>query len=422
MRYGNVMGSRGSVIPFFLSIRDNGRAADHRRAHDALHDLAGAGRRAGAGTRSSDMVGGEIYVRKIPSMKVTDVARRGRARRAARDRRHPPRREAARADDQSRGFASTPTSTRTTTRSCRPSTAGIRAPNGSRTAPRCPRASSYASDNNREWMSVADLQALDRRSNRNKIGAAVSTIPYGRPGHHRGGHRRRRRRPALGLPDPGTRGPRVRARTAHALCEAPHAVAVHSATAALHMACLALGLGPGDRLWTTPNTFVASANCRAVLRRHAWTSSTSTPRRCNLSVPALRRSSSAPMPKAGCRRSSCRCTSPVSRCDMREIRRARRSATASRSSRTPRTRSAARYLGEPVGSGRHSDITVFSFHPVKIVTTGRGRHGDHPRRRTGRHACGCCAATASPATRREWTRRPTAPGTTSRSNSASTTG
>ncbi len=46
-----------------------------------------------------------------------------------------------------------------------------------------------------------------------------------------------------------------------AYCGAAHAVAVNSATSALHLACLALGLGPGDWLWTSPNTFVASANC-----------------------------------------------------------------------------------------------------------------------------------------------------------------
>ncbi|NWD53093.1 DegT/DnrJ/EryC1/StrS family aminotransferase, partial [Pseudomonas gingeri] len=44
-------------------------------------------------------------------------------------------------------------------------------------------------------------------------------------------------------------------------CQADFAVAVCNATAALHIACLAAGLGPGDRLWTSPNTFVASANC-----------------------------------------------------------------------------------------------------------------------------------------------------------------
>src|SRR5689334_5815431 len=45
------------------------------------------------------------------------------------------------------------------------------------------------------------------------------------------------------------------------LCGAKHAVVVNSATSALHIACVALGLGQGDRLWTSPNTFVASANC-----------------------------------------------------------------------------------------------------------------------------------------------------------------
>ena len=45
-----------------------------------------------------------------------------------------------------------------------------------------------------------------------------------------------------------------------AACKAPHAIAVNSATSALHIACLALGLGPGKRLWTSPNSFVASAN------------------------------------------------------------------------------------------------------------------------------------------------------------------
>ena len=44
-------------------------------------------------------------------------------------------------------------------------------------------------------------------------------------------------------------------------CGASHAVATNSATSALHIACLALDLGPGDLLWTSPNTFVASANC-----------------------------------------------------------------------------------------------------------------------------------------------------------------
>ena len=60
-----------------------------------------------------------------------------------------------------------------------------------------------------------------------------------------------------------TQGPKVPAfeDAVASYCGARYAVAVNSATSALHLACLALGLGPGDRLWTTPVTFVASANC-----------------------------------------------------------------------------------------------------------------------------------------------------------------
>ena len=60
-----------------------------------------------------------------------------------------------------------------------------------------------------------------------------------------------------------TQGPAVPAFEAAVAryCRTGHAVAVNSATSALHIACLALGVGPGDRVWTSPNTFVASANC-----------------------------------------------------------------------------------------------------------------------------------------------------------------
>ena len=60
-----------------------------------------------------------------------------------------------------------------------------------------------------------------------------------------------------------TQGPTVAAfeQAVASYCSAQHAVAVSSATAALHIACLALELGPGDLLWTSPTTFVASANC-----------------------------------------------------------------------------------------------------------------------------------------------------------------
>jgi dTDP-4-amino-4,6-dideoxygalactose transaminase len=48
-------------------------------------------------------------------------------------------------------------------------------------------------------------------------------------------------------------------------CDAQYAVAVNSATSALHIACLAIGVGKGDIVWTTPTTFVASANCALLL-------------------------------------------------------------------------------------------------------------------------------------------------------------
>ena len=85
-------------------------------------------------------------------------------------------------------------------------------------------------------------------------------IPYGRQDIYADRHRRGRRGAALGLPDPGTGRPAFE-QPWRPRVGAPHAVAVNSATSALHIACLALGLGPGDLLWTVPNTFVASANC-----------------------------------------------------------------------------------------------------------------------------------------------------------------
>jgi dTDP-4-amino-4,6-dideoxygalactose transaminase len=70
-------------------------------------------------------------------------------------------------------------------------------------------------------------------------------------------------------------------------CGAAHAVAVNSATSALHLACLALGLGPGDGLWTSPNTFVASANCALYCGARVDFVDID-PRTYNLSVAALR--------------------------------------------------------------------------------------------------------------------------------------
>ncbi|GAB3443562.1 UDP-4-amino-4,6-dideoxy-N-acetyl-beta-L-altrosamine transaminase [Massilia solisilvae] len=151
---------------------------------------------------------------------------------------------------------------------------------------------------------------------------------------------------------------------------ARHAVAVNSATAALHIACLALGLGPGDWLWTSPNTFVASANCALYCGAQVDFVDID-PRTYNMSPQALERKlvqaeREGRLPKV---------VVPVhlcgQPCDMAAI-----AALAKRYGfKVVEDASHAiggKYKGEFIGSGRYSDITVFSFHPVKIITTAEG--------------------------------------------------
>ena len=153
-------------------------------------------------------------------------------------------------------------------------------------------------------------------------------------------------------------------------CEAMHGVAVCNATAALHIACLALDLGPGDLLWTSPNTFVASANCARYCGADVDFVDID-PHTLNLSVPALatkldiaKRAGRLPkilVPVAFAGQS----------CDMAAIQvLARRYGFKVIEDASHAI--GARYAGQPVGSGAQADITVFSFHPVKIVTTGEG--------------------------------------------------
>jgi UDP-4-amino-4,6-dideoxy-N-acetyl-beta-L-altrosamine transaminase len=153
-------------------------------------------------------------------------------------------------------------------------------------------------------------------------------------------------------------------------CGAAQAVAVNSATSALHLACLALGLGPGDRLWTSPNTFVASANCALYCGARVDFVDID-PRTYNLSVDALRdklerAERAGRLPKV---------VIPVhfagQPCDMAAIHALARE-YGFRVIEDASHAIGGRYLGEPVGNGRYSDITVFSFHPVKIITTGEG--------------------------------------------------
>jgi len=151
---------------------------------------------------------------------------------------------------------------------------------------------------------------------------------------------------------------------------ARHAIAVNSATSALHIACIALELGPGDLLWTVPNTFVASANCGRYcgaevdfvdIDAHTW----------NLSVPKLKEKLAqarkknrlpkvlVPVHFAGQPTDQEAIWELAQEYGFRVLEDASHAIGASRG-------------GEPVGSCRWSDITVFSFHPVKIITTGEG--------------------------------------------------
>ena len=153
-------------------------------------------------------------------------------------------------------------------------------------------------------------------------------------------------------------------------CGAQHAVAVNSATSALHIACLALNLGPDDWLWTSPITFVASANCGLYCGAQVDFVDID-PRTYNLCPQALERKLVAAeregrLPKV---------IIPVhlcgQPCDMRAIH-----VLAQRFGfKVIEDASHAiggKYQGESIGSCRYSDITVFSFHPVKIITSGEG--------------------------------------------------
>ena len=153
-------------------------------------------------------------------------------------------------------------------------------------------------------------------------------------------------------------------------CGASHAVAVNSATSALHIACLSLDLGPGDLLWTSPNTFVASANCGRYCGADIDFVDID-PKTYNMSVQALsekliRSEKLGKLPKI---------LVPVhfagQPCDMQAI------FELSKRYGFKIIEDASHAIGSSykkfkVGSCTYSDITVFSFHPVKIITSAEG--------------------------------------------------
>ncbi len=153
-------------------------------------------------------------------------------------------------------------------------------------------------------------------------------------------------------------------------CVVKHAIAVSNGTAALHLICMALGIGAGDLVWTTPNTFVASANCARFCGADIDFVDID-PKTYNLSVDALERklkfaAETGKLPKL---------VIPVhfagQSCDMEAI------YSLSKKYDFHIVEDACHAIGGnyknyKIGSCQFSDATVFSFHPVKLITTGEG--------------------------------------------------
>jgi UDP-4-amino-4,6-dideoxy-N-acetyl-beta-L-altrosamine transaminase len=169
-----------------------------------------------------------------------------------------------------------------------------------------------------------------------------------------------------------TQGPAVPAfeKALATYCGVKHAVAMNSATSALHIACLALDVGPGDVVWTTPNTFVASANCAVYCGADVdfvdMDAAT-----LNISISALAQKLEQtrvmgclpkvviPVDFSG---------EPV---DMKAVA-ALAKIYGFKIVEDASHAIGGRYDGKPVGASVYSDITIFSLHPVKIITSGEG--------------------------------------------------
>ena len=169
-----------------------------------------------------------------------------------------------------------------------------------------------------------------------------------------------------------TQGPKVPAfeKSVSEYCGSKYAIAVNSATSALHIACLALGVGPNDLVWTSAITFVASANCALYCGANVDFVDID-PRTYNLSVDRLAEKlalakSTNQLPKV---------VIPVhlcgQSCDMAAIY-ALSQQYGFRIIEDASHAIGGRYREEAIGSCHYSDITVFSFHPVKIITSGEG--------------------------------------------------
>ena len=151
---------------------------------------------------------------------------------------------------------------------------------------------------------------------------------------------------------------------------AAYGIAVNSATSALHIACAALDLGPGDLLWTSPNTFVASANCGRYCGADVdfvdIDSETFNICADKLANKLDMAASAGRLPKVLVAVHMCGQSPDMAR--ISALARAHGVRVIEDASHSI----GADYLGAPVGNCAHSEITVFSFHPVKIITSAEG--------------------------------------------------
>lgn len=169
-----------------------------------------------------------------------------------------------------------------------------------------------------------------------------------------------------------TQGPKVPAfeLAVATYCQAKFAIATNSATSALHIACLSLGVGPGDRVWTSPNSFVASANCALYCGASVDFVDIDLDTG-NMSVEALEEK----LARAALDNNLPKVVIPVhfagQPCDMKKI--AELAQIFGFSVLEDASHAiGAKYLDKSIGSCVYSDICVFSFHPVKIITCGEG--------------------------------------------------
>ncbi len=169
-----------------------------------------------------------------------------------------------------------------------------------------------------------------------------------------------------------TQGPRISAfeNSVAKKVKANFGVALNSATSALHVACLALELKPGEYLWTTPNSFVASANCALYCKANINFVDIN-PLTGLISIEDLKKK----LEEAKLSKKLPKILIPVhlggSSCDMKSIYKLSKEYGFSIIEDASHA-IGGQYDDEPVGICRYSSITIFSFHPVKIITTGEG--------------------------------------------------